>query len=71
MFEKIEKIRKANNLSIAQLVRNVGISKTAYYCYKHGTRVPKLTTILKFSNYFGIDYKYFIFEGGDENVHMQ
>ncbi len=61
MFEKIEAIRKANNLTVAQLVRNVGISKTAYYCYKHKTRNPKLSTILKISDYFGIDYKYFIF----------
>lgn len=59
-FTRLAELRKQNKLSIEEMADLIKLSKHAYKSYELGEREPKLHSIVKFADYFGVSTDYII-----------
>ncbi|HCH0380385.1 TPA: helix-turn-helix transcriptional regulator [Vibrio parahaemolyticus] len=51
---KIKELRNSKNLNQEDVAKAIGITKNTYIKYENGTQSPKLETIEKLSEFFGV-----------------
>ena len=65
--EKIKKLRKERNITITDLGRIVGMSKSTVSMWEQGLRRPEYEELQKLSDFFGKSISYFL-ESDQQNV---
>lgn len=58
--KKLREIRKAKGLSQAQLGHKFGLSASSIAMWETDRRDPDIQTLIKLSDYFGVDFSYFL-----------
>ena len=78
-FTRLAELRKQNKLSIEDMANLIKLSKHAYKSYEVGEREPKLQSLVKLADFFGVttdyiinhgDYKYPIDQKNKEIIDM-
>lgn len=59
-FTRLAELRKQNKLSIEDMANLIQLSKHAYKSYEVGEREPKLHSLVKLADYFGVTTDYII-----------
>lgn len=60
MYEKIEKLLKKHGITAYALSKATGISTAAMTDYKKGRSKPRVDTLKKIADYFGVTVDYFL-----------
>lgn len=66
--EKIQKLRKENNLSQEQLAEKLNISRQALSKWELGTSIPEVDKIILLSNYFKVTTDYLLKDDLDKEI---
>ena len=78
-FTRLAELRKQNKLSVEDMADLIKLSKHAYKSYEVGEREPKLQSLVKLADFFGVttdyiynhsDYKYPINQKNKEIIDM-
>lgn len=59
-FTRLAELRKQNKLSVEEMAELIKLSKHAYRSYEFGEREPKLHSIIKLADYFGVSTDYIV-----------
>lgn len=57
-MNRLKELRKENNLSQRELGKAIGVTGQAISLYERGDREPKLKTLGKLADYFGVSVDY-------------
>lgn len=60
MYKQFEKLLKEHETTIYGVVKATGIPQTTLYEWKSGRSTPKVKTLKKLADYFGVPIEYFL-----------
>ena len=56
--ERLIELREKNNLSQAQAAKKFGVVVRAYQRYEYGEREPRLSTLVRMADFYGVSLDY-------------
>lgn len=62
MGDKLEKVRKINNISVTNMARALNINRITYVRNSNGLVIPNFFTLFNLGNQFGISLDWFIMD---------
>ena len=72
MYNQLEKLLKAKNISAYRLSKETGVSTATLSSWKAGDYVPKIDKLQKIADYFGVPVTYFLAgAGGDGGLNAE
>lgn len=58
--ERIEMLAKNKNISVSAMLSELGMNKNALFTMKNSGYLPRIESLCKFANYFGVSVDYLI-----------
>ena len=58
--ERIEMLAKSKNVSVSAMLSELGMNKNALFTMKNSGYLPRIESLCKFANYFGVSVDYLI-----------
>lgn len=56
--ERLVNLRKKRGLSQAQAAKEIGAAPRAYQNYEYGTAEPRLSTLIRIADFYGVSLDY-------------
>ena len=56
--ERLVDLRKKHGLSQAQAAKEIGAAPRAYQNYEYGTAEPRLSTLIRIADFYGVSLDY-------------
>lgn len=60
MYERFETLLKERNVTTYHVAKMTGIARSTFTNWKQGNYQPKVVTLQKIANFFGVPVTYFI-----------
>lgn len=68
--ERIEMLAKSKNISVSTMLSELGMNKNALFTMKNSGYLPRIESLCKFANYFGVSVDYLIGRTNNPNIMM-
>ena len=56
--ERLEELRKKKHLSQGAVAKELGMGSRAYQYYEYGEREPRLSTLVRIADFYGVSLDY-------------
>ncbi len=66
--ERIEMLAKSKNVSVSAMLSELGMNKNALFTMKNSGYLPRIESLCKFANYFGVSVDYLIGRTDNPNI---
>ena len=60
--ERLKELRTENNLTQVQLAKETGISRSNFYYWESGKKIPSADAVITLARYFGVPTDYLLGE---------
>lgn len=59
-FERLKQLRKKNHVTAQEVADLINLTNVTYRSYEIGTREPKIASLIKMANFFGVSVDYLL-----------